>query len=180
MQITRPPSKQPLPPHARLVFLGVLADVYHWEQELYDGTKMTFEKIIRADSVQVIPVTSEGKIIIMDQEQPGLGKFTSLVGGKSERGEDPFLAAKRELLEETGMEGERWELLASFNPFATPEWMWFYFVVKDLKKITEPHPDGGERITLREVTFDRGRSKSKNCRFRGSNPEAPGFGVCFG
>ena len=55
---------QKFPPQAKRVFKGMIFDVYQWEQEMYDGSTHTFEKIIRPDTVLVIPVTEDGKIII--------------------------------------------------------------------------------------------------------------------
>ena len=46
-----------MPEHAKKVFSGVMFDVYQWEQEMYDGSTATFEKLTRPDTAQVIPVT---------------------------------------------------------------------------------------------------------------------------
>ncbi len=51
MNIERPASKQPMPDHARRVFRGEVFDVYQWEQEMFDGSKAVFEKLIRQDTV---------------------------------------------------------------------------------------------------------------------------------
>ncbi|MFZ2149837.1 MAG: hypothetical protein WAV15_01615 [Minisyncoccia bacterium] len=42
MEINRPEPNQPIPPDAKRVFRGVVFDVYHWEQELYDGARTIF------------------------------------------------------------------------------------------------------------------------------------------
>lgn len=81
MNISRPPSQQPIPPHAKRVFKGILFDVYQWQQKQYDGSYKTFEKIKRSDTVSVIPVTAEGKFIITHQEQPLTDPFTGFPGG---------------------------------------------------------------------------------------------------
>lgn len=49
MKIERPKSKQPIPENAKLVFKGKIFDTYQWEQEMYDGSRVTFEKIKRPD-----------------------------------------------------------------------------------------------------------------------------------
>jgi ADP-ribose pyrophosphatase len=58
-----------IPDHAECVFKGVIFDVYQWQQELYDGTATTFERIRRPDTVEVIGVTDH-KILIVNDEQP--------------------------------------------------------------------------------------------------------------
>src|SRR3989344_4305397 len=110
MKIERPKSKQPLPEHAKRVFKGAVFDVYQWEQELYDGTHKTFEKLKRPDTVVVFPVLDDGKILLTEQEQPGKEPFIGATGGKVEEGEDILEAVKRELLEESGYEAEEFIL----------------------------------------------------------------------
>ena len=92
-----------MPADARLVFKGVVFDVYQWEQELYDGSRATFEKLKRPDTVLVVPVLEDGNILMTYQEQPGKVAFRGFAGGRVEEGEEPEAAARRELLEETGL-----------------------------------------------------------------------------
>ena len=98
MKIMRPAPKRTIPPNAKQVFKGVIYDVYHWEQELFDGTKTIFEMLKRPDTVEIIPITSEGKILINYEEQ-GLAQFICVPGGRVDRGEDPEAVAKDEIKE---------------------------------------------------------------------------------
>src|SRR3989344_5268859 len=111
MKIVRPLSEQPMPKSAKRVFKGVVFDVYQWQQQMFDGTYETFEKIKRVDTVIVLPVTKEGKIILTKQQQPNGKPFTRVAGGRVDEGEGVLAAAKRELLEETGYEAVKFELL---------------------------------------------------------------------
>lgn len=154
MEIARPQSKQPMPPHAKLVFKGKIFDVYQWEQEGYDGTKHTFEKIIRLDTVVVIPVLPTGKIIVSKQEQPLRGPFYGFLGGRIEEGEDALLAAQRELLEESGYESNEWSLFTAVQPVTKIDWAIYTFIAHGAFKTHEPELDGGEKIELLEVTFE--------------------------
>lgn len=74
-------SLQPLPAHAKKVFQGKIFAVYQWEQALYDGSTAIFEKLARADAASVIPVTTDKKIIVTEQEQPSLKPFWGTIGG---------------------------------------------------------------------------------------------------
>ena len=154
MRIKRPESKQPIPEHAKRVFKGVMFDVYQWEQELFDGTKTTFEKLKRPDTVVVFPVLPNGKIIVTEQEQPGKEPFIGATGGRVDKGEDVLAAAKRELLEESGYEAEHYALWDAQHPTSKIDWVIYTFIAKGLKKIGDLQLDGGEKITLREVTLD--------------------------
>ena len=72
--------KQTIPDNAKKVFTGITYDVYQWEQKMFDGTYSTFEILKRRLGVQVIVVIKD-KILLLKEEQPGKGKFISLVGG---------------------------------------------------------------------------------------------------
>ncbi len=166
MNIIRPQSNQPLPSHAKKVFQGKLFSVYQWEQEMYDGSKETFEKIARRDTVGVIAVTEDKKILVTYQEQPSIKPFIGLPGGIIDEGEKPFSAAQRELLEETGYTSNEWELFNAVQPTTKIDWAIFIFVARECKKIQEPHLDAGEKIEIQEVTFDEFITLAANPNFR--------------
>src|SRR3989338_5204026 len=95
-------KSNPMSPNAKRVFKGELFEVWQWEQKLYDGSTAVFEKIRRQATALVIPVVGD-KILIQRQEQPHRrSAYLSLAGGRIEDGEEPLLAAQRELLEQTG------------------------------------------------------------------------------
>jgi len=154
MRIQRPIAKQPIPDQAKRVFSGKLFKVWQWKQELYDGSKTVFEKVQRADSVNVIPVTEEGMLVLTRQEQPGMEPFIGVAGGVIEVGEEVIVAAKRELREETGMEAEEWELLVASQPSGVLEWASYTLVARRLKKVGELVLDAGEKVELMEVGFE--------------------------
>jgi ADP-ribose pyrophosphatase len=144
-----------MPENAKKVFQGVIFDVYQWEQKMYDGSTEIFESIDRADTTDVIAITKEGKLIIQNQSQPDRDEsFLCLIGGRVEKGEDSLEGAKREMLEETGCASEQWKLLDRYQPTHKIRWEMFVYVARDCEKVTEPHLDPGERIDVREITFD--------------------------
>ncbi|PIR85830.1 hypothetical protein COU14_02410 [Candidatus Kaiserbacteria bacterium CG10_big_fil_rev_8_21_14_0_10_44_10] len=154
MKIERPKSKQPLPEDAKKVFEGEIFDVYQWEQEMYDGTKATFEKLKRPDTVVVFAVDDDGKILLTKQEQPGKEPFIGAAGGRVDKGEDILDAAKRELLEETGYAAEEYILWKALQPISKIEWAVYVFVARKIKKVAELSLDVGEKIEVMFVEFD--------------------------
>lgn len=163
--IERPKSKQPIPEHAKKVFSGILFDVYQWEQELYDGTKTTFEKIKRPDTVIIFPVLDDGKILLTEQEQPGKEPFIGAAGGRVDKGESILEAAKRELLEETGYEAKDFFLWDAQQPSSKIEWAVYTFIAKGIKEVSDLNLDGGEKIVFKKVTLDEFLDISLEKRF---------------
>jgi ADP-ribose pyrophosphatase len=150
----RPESIQPIPNNAQLVFKGKVFDVYQWEQEMYDGTKQTFEKLKRPDTVVVFAVMDDGKIMLTEQEQPGKAPFIGAAGGRMDEGEDVLTAAKRELLEETGYEASEFILWKAQHPTSKIDWVVYFFIAKGLKKVSDQNLDAGEKIKLKFVDFE--------------------------
>lgn len=143
-----------LPSNAKKVFQGQIFSVYQWEQELYDGSKATFEALKRLGTIQIIPTTADGKIYLSYEEQPTKPRSYTLLGGRQEPDEDPAITAKRELLEEAGLESDDWELYKTFGSEGKIEWTTYLFIARNCRKVAEPHLDAGEKIEVKEVTFD--------------------------
>src|SRR3990167_7476624 len=129
--------KHKIPENAKRVFKGQIFDIYQWEQEMYDGSTHTFERLKRPDTVIVIPLTTDEKIIICDQEQPAREPFLSMIGGMIDEGEEPLTAAKRELLEETGYEASEITLFDEFHPHIKLDWTVYTYLAKGCKKVAE-------------------------------------------
>ena len=154
MAISRPVSRQPIPPEARKVFQGALFAVYQWEQELYDGSTAVFEKIQRPDTAYVIPVTDDGLLALAEQVQPGGTRSIGLLGGRIKDGESPEEGARRELLEEAGVVAARLELWDSYQFLPKLEWAIYTFVARGLRSVGGPSLDAGERINVIYASFD--------------------------
>ncbi len=155
MQIIRPTSLQPIPPQATCVFQGKIFAVYQWEQKLFDGSTAIFEKVKRLDTVSIIAVTPDKKIVISEQNQPGSAPFVGLVGGIVDSGEDVFAAAVRELLEEAGYQSNDWGLWDAVQPISKIDWAIYTFVARNCQPVTKPHLDAGEQIEIKTITFDQ-------------------------
>lgn len=152
--LPRPQSRQPIPETAKTVFTGHIFAVHQWPQRMYDGSIATFEKLSRADTVGVLAVTQDKKIVISQQEQPSMQPFISLLGGIVDSGEKPFTTAQRELLEEAGGETKDWKLWFSTQPISKIEWAMYMFIAKNCSFDQPQQLDVGEKISLKYVDFE--------------------------
>lgn len=106
------------------------------------------------DWVNVIAITRDGRYVMVEQYRHGLGDvFTELCAGCVEPGEEPLEAAKRELAEETGYTGGRWELLSviSGNPSTTNN-LTYCYIARDVELTESQHLDTTEDIAVKLLT----------------------------
>jgi len=143
-----------IPETAERVFKGIIFDVYHWQQEMFDGTTRTFEMLRRPDTVQVIAVKDE-KIVVLQEEQPGRHPFFGIPGGRHDReAESELDAAKRELLEETGLTFSNWKLVSVVQPQPKMDYFVYRFLATGFERQTPIEKDPGENIIVRLLDFD--------------------------
>ena len=131
----------------KLVYKGKKFRVYEWEQTLFNGAITTFERVEHIPSVTIFTV-HEGKLVIQKQTQPHLNhNFYSLPGGGVDENEEPLAAAKRELLEEEGLESKDWEyLLLGGKQSESYYWENHIYIARQCTKVEEPDLDPGEQI----------------------------------
>ncbi len=109
-----------------------------------------------SDWVNVVAITTDGKIVMVEQYRFGVGELTTEpAAGMVDPGEDPLDAAKRELLEETGFGGGHWRSLGSVqaNP-AIHDNHCHHYLAEDVVIKQAPSPDAGEAIRVHLMTLD--------------------------
>ncbi|MCO5187442.1 MAG: NUDIX hydrolase [Anaerolineae bacterium] len=84
--------------------------------ELPDGTVIPDWPIASMqDYVNVVVLNAVNELLVLEGYGHGFGRICwQVVGGLIDPGEDPLTAAKRELLEEAGLECAQWEALGRF------------------------------------------------------------------
>lgn len=145
-----------IPPTAKKVFSGVRADIYQWDQEMYDGSIETFERIRFIDGSFVVAILPNGRILLTRQEQPARQHhFIWLPGWAFDSpDEDPIHCAQRELLEETGYASDNIELWYKHNGTSNIISHTYFYIAHDCYKIWEIESDPGEKIELMDISFD--------------------------
>jgi len=161
-----PKNAHLIPKDAERVFSGTIFDVYHWQQEMFDGTFETFEMLKRVDTLKVLAVV-DGKVVILEEEQPKFGTFIDIPGGRHDHEQESNLeAAKREMLEETGMTFRHWRLIEVEQPMGKAEWFTYLYLACDLEKQIDPVLDAGEKISVNIMSLDEYRALRKDPKLR--------------
>lgn len=107
------------------------------------------------DWVNVVAITSAGKIVLVEQYRFGIGELTlEPVGGLIDAGEDSHTAARRELQEESGFGKGSWRYLGSVqaNP-AIQNNVCHHWLAEDVEIVQKPSPDAGEAIKVHLMTL---------------------------
>lgn len=147
-----------IPRDAKRVFKGVLFDTYHWQQEMFDGTTATFEMMKNFDYVQIVAV-KDGKLVIIEDEQPHRGMHTHFPGGRADHPSETWLeAAKREMREETGLTFRHWRLIAVYQPSSVVEQFAVWFLASEFEDEVPQELDGGEKINVILKPFEEVRA----------------------
>lgn len=108
------------------------------------------------DWVNVIPVTTDGEIVLVRQYRHGIQQTRlELCAGVVEPGEDPEIGARRELLEETGYSGGRWEKIMTLSPNASVNNNFTHcYLATGVEKTSLQHLDKTEDIEVVLLTPD--------------------------
>lgn len=115
------------------------------------GNQVTFREIVEhPGAVAILALDEEKNLVLVKQHRQPAGEILlEIPAGKLESGEDPIDCAKREMAEETGLEGSSWQELFAFypSPGFCDEIIYLY-KVEGLNKAVSPVTDPEERISV--------------------------------
>lgn len=114
------------------------------------GEAHDFFVLESSDWVNVIPLTSEGQVVLVKQWRHATRSFTLEVpGGLLEPSDSPEEAARRELLEETGFAASKMSYLGFVEP--NPAFLnnrCHTFLARDVQRVSELNQDEKEDIEV--------------------------------
>lgn len=138
---------------------------------LGDGTKVVVDTITKSkrqgDAVVIMPITIEEKFVMVIESRPNTksGVVIEFPAGMVDEGEDPMVAAKRELLEETGYECEDIYLLEEhYQDQGCSEAVIRIYAATGCKKIAEQKLDEDEKLDFIEMEYDEILDLIKNSK----------------
>jgi len=133
-------------------------DHVRFERPDSDGSEW-FYVVNSPDWINIIAMDCDEQVLMVRQYRFGIEDFTlEIPGGLCDSGETPLESARRELLEETGFEADRWDELGWVHPNPPVQNNRCYtFLARELRRVSEPSPDPNEAfeqhvIPLAEVS----------------------------
>lgn len=94
------------------VFNGIVVDIEQMDVMIGSQGWYTYQIVRHPGGAAVLPLHEDGTVTLIKQLRPAVGEFLmELPAGRLSPGEDPTLAAGRELVEETGLAASRLESL---------------------------------------------------------------------
>lgn len=148
--------------NSNLLLKTVVCDVTERTSVSSDGLEGKYIVMDAPDWAIVIPVIGEDFLMVRQWRHGAKALSTEFPGGVIEKGEDPAVAAGRELLEETGYKAGKITKLCSANPNPALFSNRFHiFLAEDLKLEREQELDDDEyvnfiRIPQKEVISQMG------------------------
>src|SRR5215831_12869530 len=148
---------------SEMVYEGRLFGVRRDEVVEPNGVQAKREVITHPGSVVVLPVLSDGRIVMVRQYRYATRQYLwELVAGRKEPEETPQKGAARELLEETGYRAKKLKVFLEFFP--TPgfleEKMWL--LLAEGLTAGEAQPEEDEKLDVKAYTEKQLRSMIKN------------------
>lgn len=128
----------------------------------FNGKKLTKEIIYRMPVVYILAINEKNELYLVKQYRDALKEVsTEVIAGTLNENEDPLLAAKRELAEETGITANSWDKIGILNLAANMYYKAHIYLARNLS-IGEPNFDADEFIETICLPYSKVIEKIEN------------------
>ncbi len=136
------------------------------EMEIPGGERRQWIRLHFGESAAVLPLTQDRRVVLTREYRHGLGRVAiALPGGHAEDGEDAEACARRELLEETGLEPGRLLHLYSGNSLTGFLEGTLHIFFADACRPTGRKPEPKEIVALEYMTPTRALDLARRGEF---------------
>jgi ADP-ribose pyrophosphatase len=135
---------------SKIVYEGAVFGVRRDEVIEPSGVRATREVVTHPGSVVVLPVLSDGRLLLIQQYRHATRQYLwELVAGRIDAGETPREAAARELIEETGYRATKFRIFLDIFP--TPGFLEerMFILLAEGLRAGEAQPEEDEKIVSR-------------------------------
>lgn len=120
-----------------------------------DGKEGIYGVVDTRVATGVVALTDDGQIYLVGQYRYPIDLYSwEIIEGGADRGEEPLIAAKRELREEAGLIADEWTQLGPHfhlsNCFSSEEAV--VYMARGLREV-EKEPEGTEVLEVRKIPF---------------------------
>lgn len=138
------------------IFKGKIFSVKQRKVILENGAEQNRELVIHGGGAAVLPVDEDNNVYLIRQfRAPFEQEVLEIPAGKLEKGEEPLIAAKRELSEETGFTAKNYFDLGQMWPTVgfCSEIIHIYLATS--LSLGETHPNEDEFVSLEKMPFQQ-------------------------
>jgi len=132
-------------------------DIVHEDVQLPDGTETDFDFLREGDSVVVLPLTTDGEVVVIEEWRQAVKRVNRALpaGSMEDTDDEPRAAVDRELREETGYEADSVRHLYTAEPAnGYADSVFHYFLAEGCTPTARQDLDFNESIRVETATFD--------------------------
>jgi len=132
-------------------------DIVHEDVQLPDGTETDFDFLREGDSVVVLPLTTDGEVVVIEEWRQAVKRVNRALpaGSMEDTDDEPRAAVYRELREETGYEADSVRHLYTAEPAnGYADSVFHYFLAEGCTPTARQDLDFNESIRVETATFD--------------------------
>jgi 8-oxo-dGTP pyrophosphatase MutT (NUDIX family) len=120
-----------------------------------DGTMTSYAVFRQPEAALIVPLTEQGSIFIVRQWRHSWDTDAwEVPAGTVEEGEPLLATARRELVEEVGLEAGRWDSLGTARATAVSTTRFHFFLARDLVKVARRPEIYEQDMIIRELPLE--------------------------